>query len=148
MRRRNGRLTTCSLMFALGLLACGGGGVGGGGGGGGMEWQLYDRAPMPDGATWVGAWDTTWGPLVIERSAEDPNLLVGWYSYENYGTEVTGAIVGETADNVLVLTWEETQGGGGWGHAELYMGPDAVSFDGTWGYEYNTTDGGEWYGTR
>ena len=148
MRRRGKRLTVCSLWAALGLLTFACGGAGGGGGGVADSWRLYELGEMPEGATWEGAWDTTWGPLYIERSAEDPNLLVGWYSYENYETDVTGAIVGQTTRNALVLTWEETAGGGGWGHAELYVGPDGESFDGTWGYENDTENGGNWYGTR
>lgn len=130
-----------AVVFAMASGSSGGGGGGGGGA----------KGPMPAGATWVGQWSSTFGPLQIidMRGSENGFEYGGMYQYQLQGMTVNGVFAGKTDGNVFVLVWSEERGSQqAKGMARWFMNPDGVSFTGTWGNGDSVDNAGRWEGRK
>jgi hypothetical protein len=105
--------------------------------------SLPPKGPMPQGVAWTGAWDTTFGPLVLKQEGI---RVVGVYKYGQAG--IVGALVGEADGNYVNFKWAEQEGGAGTGRGVFVMADDGGSFTGAWGTGDDDRGSGSWEGTR
>jgi hypothetical protein len=129
--RRPAHAGIASLALVIASVACGG--------------PPAAAPALAPGITWSGGWDTTFGPLVLEQTAD---TVLGVYKYPNGARTTTGVLRGQLHDAHLDFTWEEREGGTARGKGSFDMSADGKSFTGRWGYLESARDGVEWVGTR
>jgi hypothetical protein len=105
---------------------------------------------MPSGATWVGRWDTSFGPLdIIGMNRASGYDFAGEYQRESDGLVVSGYFTANAENNTMRITWTERRSGEHKsGKAIWRMSPDGTSFAGMWGKGNSATDGGRWEGRK
>lgn len=101
--------------------------------------------PMPSGTTWAGGWETTFGVLVLEQTADK---VLGVYKYPNGGAITKGVLDGKLTGGRVDFAWHEEEGGTARGRGRFEMQPSGDAFTGRFGYGESAEDGLPWTGTR
>ncbi len=111
---------------------------------------LPPEAYMPSGATWVGKWITSLGPLdIIHMNRTSGFDFAGAYEREVGNSMVSGVFTANAENNTIRLQWVENRNGvRKSGKAIWRMNADGTSFAGMWGKGNSATDGGRWEGRR
>lgn len=96
---------------------------------------MQATSPQASGS-FGGTWDTDFNKMSLNVSG---GRVTGSYEYAG------GKIEGTVSGNVARGTWTQSNAHGGF---VWQLSPDGRSFTGTWGYDANSSGGGNWKGTR
>ena len=96
-----------------------------------------------------GDWQTSFGKVTLQETSE--NIFSGKYEYTNFERgQITGELTGKLSNNIATFDWTETpnkqpkqQGKG-----ILVFGEDCKEFYGSYGTGENTSNFGNWQGSR
>jgi hypothetical protein len=91
--------------------------------------------PLPQGTTFEGTWDSTWGKMVL--SQEGTKVSGTFTGYRE------GALSGTIDGDVFSFIWDQRVPRQH-GHGYMQLSPDGLHLEGRWGYLADDTDGGRW----
>ena len=91
--------------------------------------------PLPPNVSIVGAWDSTWGKLILNQEGKHVHGTFTGYR--------EGGLSGDLDGDVFRFVWDQRTPRSH-GHGYLQITPDGTHLEGRWGYLKDDGDGGRW----